>query len=479
MLAIDGGWLGIAISRWRRICLSETVPLTVKSETYPNSSSRLRNPGLLEGTERDTKVRWILIFWIFLISAVAYIDRVNLSIAGQAIASDFHLSDIQLGWVFSAFVLGYALLQAPAGILADRVGPRRTLAFAVIWWAVFTALITWLSPAATFVIPLLIGIRFTLGVGEAVMYPASNCIVSAWIPSQERGIANGIIFAGVGFGAGVTPPFITYILLHYGWRASLWMSALLGLIVGTVWYVIARDKPIGHPWVSEREKYLIETGLPSRTAPGSSASTRLSLASVLKNFDVMAVTFSYFCYGYVAYIFFSWFFIYLSKVRGMNLRQSSYYTMLPFFAMAIASPLGGWMSDRIVLRFGPRWGRNALGTVSLALTACFLALGTRVADPKWASVVLAGGAASLYLSQSCYWSVSAEIGGESAGLVSGVMNMGCQMGGVLTASLTPALAQSYGWNTPFVVAAVLCLAGSLTWIPVQRQAKLPGSAEGV
>jgi ACS family glucarate transporter-like MFS transporter len=382
-----------------------------------------RRPGVglagSDGKLHDTKIRWLLIFWIFLISAVAYIDRVNLSIAGQAIASDFHLSDVQLGWVFSSFVLGYALLQAPAGLLADRFGPRRTLAFAVIWWAVFTALITWLSPAATFVIPLLIAIRFTLGVGEAVMYPASNCIVSGWIPSRERGIANGIIFAGVGFGAGVTPPLITYILLHYGWRASLWASALLGLLVGSVWYVLARDKPRMHPWVSSQEMEIIETGLPSGAALAPSGSKRLSLSSILKNTDVLAVTFSYFAFGYVAYIFFSWFFIYLSRVRGMNLRQSAYYTMLPFFAMAVASPLGGWISDRIVLRFGPRWGRSALGAVSLALTALFLALGTRVENPQWASVVLAGGAASLYLSQSCFWSVSAEIGGDSAGLVSG------------------------------------------------------------
>jgi ACS family glucarate transporter-like MFS transporter len=185
------------------------------------------------------------------------------------------------------------------------------------------------------------------------------------------------------------------------------------------------------------------------------------------------VTFSYFCFGYVAYIFFRWFFIYLSKVCGMNLRQSAYYTMLPFFAMAIASPLGGWISDRIVLGFGRRWGRSALGAVSLAFTALFLALGTRVENPQRVSVVLAGGAASLYLSQSCFWSVSAEIGGEFAGFVSGVMNMGCQLGGVLTASLTPALAERYGWNTPFLIAACLCIPESLTWIPVQRHIKHP------
>src|SRR5947208_2867498 len=145
--------------------------------------------------------------------------------------------------------------------------------------------------------------------------------------------------------------------------------------------------------------------------------------------------------------------------------------MLPFLAMALGSPVGGWISDRLVRRFGPKIGRSALGSVSLLLTAIFLTLGTQVASPQWATLVLAGGAGSLYLSQSCFWSVSAEIGGPSAGLVSGVMNMGGQLGGALTASLTPLLARDFGWNTPFILAACLCLAGSVTWIPVQRNAK--------
>lgn len=429
--------------------------------------------GLMDPAGRRTKIRWLLIFWMFVISAVAYVDRVNLSIAGQAIAKDFHLSDVQLGLVFGAFGLGYALFQPPAGLLADRIGPRLTLTFAVVWWAIFTALITFLSPSMALLLPILIAIRFLLGVGEAVMYPASNCIVSAWIPSTERGIANGVIFAGVGFGAGVTPPFITYILLHYGWRASLWMSAFLGLMVGAIWFFIARDRPSTHPWASKTERTFIETGLPSQAVLPEGGSRKLSLGRILANTDVQAVTFSYFAFGYVAYIFFTWLFIYLSKVRGMNLRQSAYYTMLPFIAMAIASPLGGWISDGIVARFGPRLGRSIFGACSLALAAVFLVLGSQVESPQWASVVLAGGAGSLYLSQSCFWSVSAEIGGESAGLVSGVMNMGGQIGGVLTAILTPAIAERFGWNVSFVVAGCLCAAGALTWLPVQRRRSVP------
>lgn len=137
------------------------------------------------------RLRWLLVFWLFVVSAIAYLDRVNISIAGQAIARDFHLNNIQLGWVFSAFVLGYALFQAPAGRFADKIGARAVLGLAVVWWAVFTSAITFLSPAVSALIVVVIGIRFVLGIGEAVMYPASNCIVSAWVPSAERGIANG------------------------------------------------------------------------------------------------------------------------------------------------------------------------------------------------------------------------------------------------------------------------------------------------
>jgi len=128
------------------------------------------------------RIRVILIFWIFLVSAVAYLDRVNISIAGSAITAEFRLTNVQLGPVFSAFVLGYAFPQAPGGWLADRIGPRLILLLGVIWWAVFTTLITALSANVSGVLVLLIAIRFLLGVGEAVVYPASNCIVASWIP---------------------------------------------------------------------------------------------------------------------------------------------------------------------------------------------------------------------------------------------------------------------------------------------------------
>src|SRR5579884_3306391 len=257
------------------------------------------------------RVRWALIFWMFVMSAIAYLDRVNISIAGQAIANEFHLNTVQLGWVFSAFVLGYALFQAPGGRLADRFGPRRTLTFGVVWWGIFTAL-TASVPAIGGALAILIAVRFALGMGEAVVYPASNRLVAKWIPSQERGIANGWIFAGVGAGAGITPPLITLIIVNYGWRWSFWVSALIGCAAGVVWYLLARDTPAEHPLTSAAERAHIESGLPQpplevRTLPWS---------TIFGSREVMAITLSYFAYGYAAYIFFTWFFIYLRSARG-------------------------------------------------------------------------------------------------------------------------------------------------------------------
>lgn len=410
-------------------------------------------------------VRWTLIGWLFAISAVAYLDRVNISIAGQFMASEFHLSNTQLGHIFSGFVIGYALFQAPGGWLADRLGPRVVLTLAVVWWGVFTSLLTFLTAGSPALLASLIAVRFALGVGEAVMYPASNCVVANWMPSSERGMANGLIFAGVGFGAGVTPPIITYCMVHEGWRASFWVSSLLGIAVGAVWFVIARNTPAEHPRVSSGEALLIKNGLP-KDGGCAGDPIRMPLRSILGNRDILTVTFSYFCYGYTAYIFFSWFFIYLSSVRGLDLKQSSYYAMLPFLAMAVASASGGWASDALTAKHGKRVGRCWFAAVSTGMAAIFVAAGTQVASAQLASVVLAGGAGALYLSQSSFWSVSADIGKRSAGSVSGVMNMGSQIGGALTASATPAIADRFGWNASFMVAAAFCAAGAVAWLAV-------------
>jgi ACS family glucarate transporter-like MFS transporter len=415
---------------------------------------------------RTTRVRWFLIFWLFVLSAVSYLDRVNLSIAGGSIADAYHLTDVQLGPVFSALVAGYALFQTVGGYLADRFGPRRVLTAGVVWWGIFTALTALVPAGIAGALFLFITVRFLLGAGEAVIYPAANQFIARWIPVRERGIANGWIFAGVGAGAGLTPPLITYFMIHYGWRSSFWVCAVIGLLAGAIWFLAARDTPSEHPRVSAAELASIQSGLTLSTNTQDSADSLVPWMQVVRSREVWAITISYFCYGYVAWIFFSWFYRYLAKVRGLDLKASAFYSMLPFLAMLVCCLIGGALNDRLTKWRGPRVGRCVLAAIAMAIAGIFIGLGSQVQGVRLASVVLAGGAGALYLSQSSFWAVTADIAGASAGSVSGFMNMGGQIGGALTGSLTPWIAAHYGWTASFLVAASLSLMGGLTWLLV-------------
>ncbi len=431
-----------------------------------------------------SRVRWFLVFWLFVLSAVSYLDRVNISIASGSIADAYHLSDVQLGKVFSAMLVGYALFQTAGGRLADRFGSRRVLAWGVAWWGVFTALTALVPSKIAGALFIFVAIRFLLGAGEAVIYPAANQFVARWIPISERGIANGWIFAGVGAGAGLTPLIITYIMVHYGWRSSFWVCSIIGFAAGAVWYLAARDTPGEHPGVSQSELALIRSGhtqgelkrWESRQAQSKPDPKALvSWARVMQSKEVWAVTVSYFCYGYIAWIFFSWFYRYLANVRGLDLKASAFYTMLPFLAMLACCLLGGTINDRLTKWRGLRVGRCGLAAFSIAVAGIFIALGSQVQSARLASVVLAGGAGALYLSQSSFWSVTADIAGASSGSVSGFMNMGNQMGAALTASLTPWIAARFGWTTSFLVAAGLCLVGAASWLLVDPSRQLIAS----
>src|SRR3984885_3539607 len=406
--------------------------------------------------EHFTRKRFFLAFLLFLLSAISFLDRTNISIAGLQISSEYGLGNQHLGWIFSAFLIGYAGFQVPAGWLASRFGPRLVIALGVVWWGVATALTTLIPAGISQAVLLLIGIRFALGAGEAVIYPAANQFVARWVPVQERGFVNGLIFAGVGAGSGLTPPLLAWFILHHGWRSAFWFSAIIGVVAGAVWWWFARDTPEEDPNVSPSELQTIREGIaestditPDGVAIGSTPVV-ISWSAIFKRRDLLALFVSYFGFGYTAWIFFSWFFL----------------------SMAVGCLGGGALSDRLTRVYGLRAGRCGLAAVAYLFTAVFLVLGSRVASPQLAGVILAGGAGALYVSQSSFWSVSADIAGRSSGVFSSMVNMGAQSGGAVTASLTPWVAQRFGWTTSFAIAAALAVLGAGLWMTVHPERPL-------
>ncbi len=431
---------------------------------------------------RMSNVRWFLILWLFVLSAVSYLDRVNISIASGSIAEAYQLSDVQLGKVFSAMLVGYALFFRPVGgRFADRYGPRRVLAGGVVWWGIFTALTT-LVPAKAGALLLLIAVRFLLGAGEAVIYPSANQFIARWIPAAERGLANGWIFAGVGAGAGLTPLLITGIMVRYGWRSSFWVCSAVGLAAGVVWFLSARDTPAEHPG-GVRFRVIGADSLgadASATEPQSESARVLEKRSPkqgslgahpklfllrLRSLDLLQLVLSLSCKG-------SWP-GFESKRLLHHVAVSGHVSVLSFGAERINDRLTKWRGPRIG-RCGPRGIRDRrCGHIHrFGLTSSKRAA-------RLASVVLAGGAGALYLSQSSFWSVTADLGGASSGSVSGFMNMGAQVGAALTATLTPWIARPIRLDDVIFAGrgCVKCLLGRCCKLVARRSiASTQGSA---
>ena len=419
--------------------------------------------------ERRMRVRYFLSIWLFVLSGVAFLDRTNISIAGLQISREYGLGNQRLGWIFSAFLIGYAGFQLPAGWLAARFGPRRILTIGVLSWGVATSLTALLPSDIGHAMALLIGLRFALGAGESVIYPAANQFVARWIPMHERGVINGLIFAGVGAGSGLTPPMLNWLITHHGWRAAFWFSALVGFAAAIVWWLISRDRPEEHPGVDQAELREIRDGMEFHAGAERKG---IDWRAIFHRRDLPVLMAGYFSFGYIAWIYFSWFFLYMAQVRHVDLKSSANYAMLPFLSMTVCCLLGGVMSDRMTRRWGLRVGRCGLAAGSLAATAVFLVLGSQARNVELAGVILAGGAGALYISQSSFWSVSVDIAGRNSGVFSSMVNMGGQIGGAVTASLTPWIAVRYGWTTSFAVAAVLAVFSAACWLTVHPERPL-------
>ncbi len=416
-------------------------------------------------SNQPTRTRWKILLLLLLISIVTYIDRVNISVTARQMMPALGLSDLQMGQIFSAFVFGYALFQVPGGWMGDRWGPRRVLTFAVIWWSIFTAL-TAIAPTLPLVnligiMGSLVVVRFLIGIGEAAALPNFNRSIANWHPPQERGLGIGITIGGIGIGSALTPPVTAWIMVNYGWQTAFYAAGLLGVVIALLWYWYATDFPRQHPHVNEAEATIIE-GL-DKEKEKIQKTEHVPWKAILTTPTVWWLTISYTCLGYVAYIYMSWFYLYLVNVRGFAVLQGAFFASAPFIAMTIFCPLGGWVTDRLSEKYGINWGRASVGGTGMILAAFFIIIGANVEAPYVAIGFLSLGAGWLYFTVGPFWSATTDLSKPYAGTLSGLMNTGANLGGTLSPTLTPWIADTYGWPVALGLAAIIALIGGMCW----------------
>ncbi|MBH0177892.1 MAG: MFS transporter [Nitrospira sp.] len=409
------------------------------------------------------RTRWLILGLLFAISVVTYIDRVNISVTARQMMPALGLTDQQMGLIFSAFVIGYALFQVPGGWLADRWGIRIVLTIALLWWSGFTALTAMAAASDLAGLLGIVGVlaltRFLLGVGEATALPSFNRAVTDWLPAHERGLGIGIAIGGIGIGSAITPPVTAWIMVNYGWQTTFFVSAALGIGLAAIWWLLARDRPSDHPWVAKHETVasVVHVSIKPPSIPW---------AALRRTPTVWWLVLSYSCLGYVAYVYMSWFYLYLVNVRGFDVLQGGFYASVPFLAMLVSCPLGGWVTDRLALRRGITQGRKLVGMAGMTLAAATIALGALMESPYLAIASLSLGAGWLYFTIGAYWSSTSDLSKAHAGSLSGLMNMGANIGGAISPTLTPWIAQHWGWPASLGVAALIALIGGILWINI-------------
>ena len=406
------------------------------------------------------QIRYRILSLLAGLSLVSYLLRSNISIAAKFMMPDLGLDEVEMGRVFSAFMLGYAIFQIPAGAWGDRRGPRRVLAMAALCWGI-TTFLTGLVPALAALSVLLV-VRFLLGAAEAATYPVAARAVADWFPVGERTFANVVVVAGSTFGMIFNGPLISTLMVAQGWRTAFLLTSLTGLVIALLWWRFATDHPAGHPSITDAELALIVADRPSAITP-------LSWRKLLADRNLGLISISYFLDSYVLFLFIFWFYLYLTEERGFSVLKGGYYHSLPFVAAVILMPLTGWLCDRLGRRTGRSLARRAFALGLLTLAAVALFLGARAAEPVTAILCLSLAVGLLMSSEGPFWATVSESAWPHTGAAGGVMNTAGNLAGVVSTALTPLMVKRIGWTGTFLASAAMLLTAGLLWFLIRTE----------
>jgi MFS family permease len=409
---------------------------------------------------RPSRARHTVLGFALAVMGVAYLDRVAISSAAPAMKADLGISDTQMGLVFSAFTLAYALFEVPSGWLADRFGARSTLARIVLWWSAMTA-----ATGAATGFGSLLTLRWLFGMGEAGVLPSLSRAFSRWLPATARGQAFGLTLMAAALGGAATQPIVVWLLARVSWRQAFPIFGAVGIVWVAAWLRWFRDDPRTHPAVNAAELALIgnEPETPHPRVPWARFRSR----------GVVSLCAMYFCAIYGWYFYITWLPTYLLRGRGFDFQAMGWLASLPLLGIAAGALLGGAISDPLVRRFGLRAGLRVPGLVGLPLAALCVLLSIATPDGRAAAFLLAAAAGSAALGIAPAWSVCLAIGGRHAGVVSGAMNTFGNFGGALLPVVMGAVLEHTGsWNASLHSVAALYGVAALCWLGIDPESSI-------
>jgi ACS family glucarate transporter-like MFS transporter len=412
------------------------------------------------------RIRWRIFSLLFGFGFLAYFQQKSITVVAAQMMPDLHLSQFKISLIEWGFVVGYGLFQLPGGIFGQRQGARRT--FVIVGLAAFVATIG--MPLAPFVLTggglfiALLAVQLMLGCSQAAIFPVSAGVFEVWFAPPQWTSVQGLQTMGLGLGAALTPPLVATLMSTMGWqRALLWVSLpALGLIGLWAWY--GRNTPREHPSMSAQELAEIGSQAP---APVDSTIDFKQLLNILKNRNVLVLAISYLCMNYSFYLLSNWVFLYLVQERHFSLLESGWLATAPPLAAAAGAGVGGVITGVLCRRLGNRWGYRLVPLIAMPVAGALLLVSVNAANPYLAVAGLAVCFAAVELNEGAYWGAAMTLGRGDTMAVSGVMNTGGNLGGIIGIPIVGYLSGEHWWYAAFVLGAAFSVACAVAWLWIE------------
>ncbi len=410
------------------------------------------------------RIRWRIFAFLFGFGFLAYVQQKSLTVAAEPMMPALGLSQLEIGWLEQAFVLGYALFQMPGGIFGQHWGARRT--FVVIGtMALFAMTATSVLPAlmaGAGLFTAMLGAQLVLGVSQAAIFPVSAGVFESWFPAHRWAFVQGLQTMGLQLGAAVTPPLIASLMHAFGWQQALFWATLPGIGLIALWAWYGRDSPREHRGVTAPE--LAEIG-----AQAPPVDTRIGLAQILRvltNRNAALLAFAYLCMNYSFYLLSNWVFLYLVEERRFSVLESGWLATAPPLAAALGAGAGGILTGMLCTRLGDRWGFRMVPLLALPAAAALLLAAVYASNPYVAVAVLAACFCCVELTEGAFWGGAMTVGRGDTMAVSGFMNTGGNMGGIVGIPIVAYLSGHHAWHAAFFVGAGFAVVSALAWFGI-------------
>src|ERR1700744_6111382 len=379
---------------------------------------------------------------------ITYVDRVNIGTAASEIQKELHLSNTQLGLVFSAFAYPYLLFQVIGGWVGDHFGPRRPLFWCGLIWAASTIRTGFVNSLPTLFIA-----RVALGFGEGATFPTATRAMQYWTPAVKRGFAQGLTHAFARLGNAITPPLIAALMAWLTWRGSFVVLGLVSLVWGTVWALYFRNEPRDHPDITEAEL----ATLPPRPA---NARPQVPWGPLLRR--MWPVTLTYFCYGWTLWLYLNWLPLFFKNNYSLDIKNSALFASGVFLAGVVGDSLGGILSDRIFKRTGNvRFARLSVILAGFIGALLSLAPIIFVHDITIVALWLSAGLFFFEINIGQICSVRMDIAPKYSGTASGLMNTGSAFAAIVSPLVAGYVIDVTGnWYLPFIMSIGLLVLGA-------------------